>query len=217
MKIVIENKGLLVMAKNKKQNKPIKKRGGGRPTKFCTAYIKQAFKVCAIGGFDNQKLARYFDTNTVTIYNWRKRHPEFFDAVKRGKDFYDLDVVERTLIKRALGYYYYECHKYQAMSKTGRIRTLRKKIKKHMAPDTTALIFYLANRQPDRWRRKPEEKLVHHDHTHTHTVKVKQLNEIPLESRKSYLQEGRSKSKQVQSKVIDTSVKKKRKKKRASN
>ena len=59
--------------------------------------------------------------------------------------------VENALLKRALGYDYTE-EKVEVSEKDGRKVT---QTVKHVAPDTTAQIFWLKNRRPDRWRDKP--------------------------------------------------------------
>lgn len=60
--------------------------------------------------------------------------------------------VENALLKRALGYEYME-ERVEISEKDGRkvIQTV-----KTVIPDTTAQIFWLKNRRPDRWRDKPE-------------------------------------------------------------
>lgn len=62
--------------------------------------------------------------------------------------------VENALLKRALGYEYME-ERVEISEKDGRkvIQTT-----KTVPPDTTAQIFWLKNRRPDKWRDKPEEQ-----------------------------------------------------------
>ena len=72
-------------------------------------------------------------------------------ALKKGKEVVDLQV-ENALLKRALGYEYEEVkEKYELGDLTERTVT-----KKQVIPDTTAQIFWLKNRKPEKWRDKQE-------------------------------------------------------------
>ena len=121
----------------------------GRPTKYKDEYCSQAEKLCRKGFIDTE-IADFFGVNIDTIYEWKKRHKEFSDALKSGKRHCDAKV-EDALYNRALGYEYEE-HK-EEVSEQGKRITITKK---QQAPDTTAQIFWLKNRQPERWRDKQE-------------------------------------------------------------
>ena len=101
---------------------------------------------------------------TATIYDWIKRFPQISDALKKGKAPVDAEV-ENALLKRALGYEYEEVTTEEEEFPTGKtdedgnpikiVRTRIKRTTKMVIPDTTAQIFWLKNRRPDRWRDKP--------------------------------------------------------------
>ena len=80
-----------------------------------------------------------------TFYGYKKDYPNFSNALKKGKEIADYEV-ENALFKRALGYTYEE--------KTFEDGVLRKVVVKEVAPDTTAQIYWLKNRKPDKWRDK---------------------------------------------------------------
>ncbi|WAK79796.1 terminase small subunit [Flavonifractor phage Chenonceau] len=86
-----------------------------------------------------------------TLYEWKAKYPEISEALKKGKEIVDIQV-ENALLKRALGYEYME-ERVEISEKDGRkvIQTTKTAL-----PDTTALIFWLKNRRPDKWRDKPE-------------------------------------------------------------
>ena len=143
------------MAKQKKTTKnkksAPKKSGRGRPTLFKPAYIQQAYDYCAVFGASDKQLAEYFKVDEATLNRWKVAHPEFCESLKAGKEEFDTKNVEKALLDRALGYSHPDVHisNYQ-----GEITVTD--IQKHYPPDTTACIFWLKNRQPDKWRDKQE-------------------------------------------------------------
>lgn len=103
-------------------------------------------------GLTDEQLAEKMDVSTSTLYAWKTKYPEISEALKMGKDVVDTQV-ENALLKRALGYEYME-ERVEVSDKDGRkvIQTT-----KTVPPDTTAQIFWLKNRRPDRWRDKQVE------------------------------------------------------------
>ena len=83
----------------------------------------------------------------TALYDWKKKEANIANALKKGKEVIDFEV-ENALLKRALGYEYEE--------ETYENGILTKKVKKQVAPDTTAQIFWLKNRQVKKWRDKVE-------------------------------------------------------------
>lgn len=128
--------------------------GTGRPPKYKNGVMpEQAEKLCRLGA-TNKDLADFFGVVERTIVEWLNKHPDFRECVKRGKDYFDTERVEKALAHRAIGYSHEETHvsNYQGeITKTS--------ITKYYPPDTTAAIFWLKNRDPKRWRDKVE-----HDH-----------------------------------------------------
>jgi hypothetical protein len=120
-----------------------------RPTNYRKEYAEQARKLCLLGYTDRQ-LADFFNVNERTINRWKIDHPEFCQSIKDGKEFADIDVVD-SLYKRAIGIEYEEIElKTDGKNKSKRV------VKKLIPPDTTAQIFWLKNRQPQKWRDKQE-------------------------------------------------------------
>ena len=102
----------------------------------------------------------------TTLTDWQKRFPIISATLKAGKAPVDLEV-ENALLKRALGFTYEE-----TVTDVERIPTSKtdedgcpifteivktRTITKTALPDTTAPIFWLKNRRPDKWRDKPIE------------------------------------------------------------
>lgn len=123
---------------------------GGRPSKFKEKYCKQAYKLCQLGATDKD-LAEFFNVHESTINQWKLDYPQFSESLKKSKA--DLDAqVEKSLFSRAMGYKHNEDKIFNHNGKPLVIPT-----EKHYPPDTTACIFWLKNRQPDKWREKQEQ------------------------------------------------------------
>ena len=72
-------------------------------------------------GLTDEQIAHNCGISATTLYNWKNRHVEILEALKKGKEVVDYQV-ENALLKKAL------------------------------VGDTTAQIFWLKNRRPDKWR-----------------------------------------------------------------
>ena len=102
-------------------------------------------------GLTDEQLAEKMGISATTLYDWKNKFPEFSEAIKKGKEIVDIQV-ENALLKRALGYDYQE----QRIEKSDKGGTKIIQTIKHVPADTTAQIFWLKNRRPDKWRDKPE-------------------------------------------------------------
>lgn len=122
---------------------------GGRPTSFKAEYVELAYKFCLLGATDEQ-LADFFNVAKSTINLWKQKQPKFLDALKRGKVVADANVAS-SLYRRGIGY---SCSETKVALHEGKFLTVE--VEKHYPPDTTACIFWLKNRQPDKWRDKIE-------------------------------------------------------------
>lgn len=104
----------------------------------------------ARSGLTDEQIAKNIGISRETLYQWKQKYTDFSDSLKKGKEVVDIEV-ENALLKRALGYSYEE--KKVEVSEEG---TKVTKITKEVIPDTTAQIFWLKNRRPDRWRDKQD-------------------------------------------------------------
>ena len=135
---------------------------GGRPPKYKSEFAEQAYKLCLLGATDKE-LAGFFEVEEKTVNNWKAAHPEFLQALKSGKVEADTNVANR-LYMRANGYEYqektYERIENMVVTPEGDVQavpgTRIKTVVKQMAPDVTAQIFWLKNRQKNKWRDKHE-------------------------------------------------------------
>ena len=140
------------------------KRKQGQPTKYRPEYDKQAYKLCLLGATDKE-LGDFFEVDERTINNWKIEHPTFFQSIKSGKIEADA-VISSSLFKSAKGYTSKEIT-YERMDadinpeseepEDTMFEVFRKKVVvKDVAPNPTAIIFWLKNRQPQKWRDKQE-------------------------------------------------------------
>ena len=124
----------------------------GRPTKYKPEYAARASELCKLGATDAD-LAREFKVATSTIGQWQCTFPEFSVALKVGKEEADAKV-ERALFQRAIGY------SFDAQKITNPAHGTPKVVNyvEHVQPDVTAAIFWLKNRQRDKWRDRTEHE-----------------------------------------------------------
>lgn len=126
------------------------KKKRGRKSEYRIEYADQALKLCLLGATDKE-LSEFFSVSEQTLNKWKKDYPEFLESLKKGKNIADANVASR-LYNRAIGY---NCKATKFATSNGKI-TDSKEFIEHYPPDTTAAIFWLKNRQPEKWRDKKE-------------------------------------------------------------
>lgn len=117
-------------------------------------------------GLTEEQIAKNLGVAYSTFRDYKNKYPALLAALKKGKEVIDFEV-ENALLKRALGYEYTEVTKERVIRKDehGKVLTdihgfptydmvVTKTVKKEVAPDTTAQIFWLKNRKPKEWRDK---------------------------------------------------------------
>ena len=130
------------MTRKKKQRRA---KPAGRPEAYRKEYAVQARKLCLLGYIDRE-LAEFFNISEKTLNAWKERHPIFLQSIKEGKALPDADVAA-CLLHRAMGY----SHKaVKIMQADG--ESYEHEYVEHYPPDTAAGIFWLKNRQPEKWR-----------------------------------------------------------------
>jgi len=130
----------------KKKPEDLQKRG--RKSDFRQEYIDKVYSMTLLGLTDIQ-MSGILEVEEATFNRWKRQFPEFRQSLKKGKDDADSKVA-KSLFSRAIGYEYEE----KSVEKNGRKVLKTTTTKKQMAPDTTAQIFWLKNRQPELWRDK---------------------------------------------------------------
>jgi len=142
-----------------KGNQHAKGHGKGRPSKFNKLDLKKVKKVAA-KGWTNEEMADFFEVALSTWNKWKVDFVDFSDALKEWKTEAD-ERIERSLYERALGYSHPEEKIFQHNGEALRVNT-----RKQYAPDPTSMIFWLKNRQPEKWRDKVDVESRQDIHIH---------------------------------------------------
>lgn len=122
----------------------------GRKSAYKEEYNQLAENYALLGATDKE-MADLFSVTERTLNQWKKDYPEFLQSLKKGKNIADANVASR-LYNRAIGY---NCKATKFATSEGKITDSKEYIE-HYPPDTTAAIFWLKNRQPEKWRDKKE-------------------------------------------------------------
>ena len=114
---------------------------------------------CCRDGKSSEDLAEVFDVSSQTIRNWSRAYPSFARAIQAGRDHFDTHGVEKSLLRKAMGYEYTEVRTEEITLKQGRGENQisapaikRIVTNKHVVPSDTAAMFWLQNRNKKRWK-----------------------------------------------------------------
>jgi len=150
------------------------KRGRGRPSDYNSKLHPKLGYNLALRGLTDEQMADELGISVPTLYAWHKKHPDFLKAIKDGKENPDA-AVEGALFKKATGF---KQLVKKPMVASGVVEIVE--FEQTVDPDTTAQIFYLKNRRPDRWRDKQEIE-------HTGELNFTNLTPEEFEKRKAEL------------------------------
>ncbi len=106
-------------------------------------------------GLTDDQIAHNMGIRRSTLAEWQNRFPDIADTIKKGKAPVDIEV-ENALLKSALGFEYEETITEIEELGNGKQKKQIRKVKKYAPPNSTAQIFWLKNRRPDRWRDKQD-------------------------------------------------------------
>lgn len=112
----------------------------------------------ARNGLTEQQISKNLGVAYSTFRIYKEKYSALSAVLKKGREVIDFEV-EGALIKRALGYEYEEEIKELVTDEDTGIAELKvvKTIKKKVAPDVTAQIFWLKNRKPEEWKNDPHK------------------------------------------------------------
>lgn len=133
-----------------------------RPTKYEPKYHNDWAWSLAVQGATDKEIAQAFGISHSTLNKWKIDYPEFSDSLKAGKDSADAHI-ERSLYRLAQGV---TVKKRKVSDRTvggQTVSTDKQGEEYEIPPNPTACIFWLKNRQPNRWRDRREEPEVSQD------------------------------------------------------
>lgn len=117
-------------------------------------------------GLTEQQIAENMGIAYSTLREWKKSYPAISAALKKNKEVADRNV-ENALYNKAVGFTATDrvvsTRKTVEYENGKRVREISEpcvvEVEKYFPPDTTAEIFWLKNRKPDKWRDKQNVEL----------------------------------------------------------
>ena len=137
--------------KTKPKAEPKKK---GPQSNYSPSFIARAGAVIRLGG-TNQDVADALGFSKSVVEKWLREYPDFREALKETKEQADR-AVQVALYKRAIGYSVTDTDIRTVSIGDGCSKIVQTPFVKHYPPDATSCIFWLKNRQPDKWRERQE-------------------------------------------------------------
>ncbi len=124
----------------------------GRPSGFNDAISERIYELARLGKTDAE-ISSAIGVTSRTLNYWKAKNDNFFQTLRDNKAVAD-GFVEASLFQRACGYSHPET---KVFYDAERGEVVEHEVMKHYPPDSTAMIFWLKNRQPERWRDQPEQ------------------------------------------------------------
>jgi hypothetical protein len=121
-------------------------------TEFRTQIISEA-KELGLTGATDFEAAQALGVSERTLNMWKARDPEFAAALRISKDIAD-GMIEATLYHKARGYSFRSEKIFQHEGQIIRAETIE-----HVPPSDTAMIFWLKNRQREKWRDQQDHRV----------------------------------------------------------
>ena len=154
------------MAKDKEKIEQAEPKKKGRKPQWTETKVEIMCKAIAAGKSykDAFTAAR---VSKATFYAHLANDSDFSDRVKKAEqeyqDWYDSQLVvdcKRSLIELVNGYEWDETTTEHALNKAGKMVEVKKKVvHKKAAPNPTAIIFALCNRDPEHWQNRVNNEL----------------------------------------------------------
>lgn len=124
-------------------------------------------------GLTDVQIAERMGISESYLRKMRREHPEFNEAIQRGREVIDYQV-ENALLKLALGF---ETKEIKTIvnglpDKNGNRRVRMETTVKNYVPNVTAIAMWLNNRKPDQWKRNRDNVLELNDEDSGITVNV---------------------------------------------
>lgn len=105
-------------------------------------------------GLTDGEIAKNIGVTQYTLIEWKKKFPQIADTIKEGRRPIIVEVEDSFFEKKLKGYFVEEEIVEVTKHPNGEKTEHRKKMKRWIPPDTTALIFYLKCRKPQQYNDK---------------------------------------------------------------
>ena len=122
----------------------------GRPSAYEAEYHNKVAHAMARAGLSEDVIASEMGISRTTMFDWKKKYPDFLDAITAGKELAD-SIVEASLYQRATGYNY---RAVKIFMPANAAEPVYAPYIEHVPPDVGAAKHWLSNRDPDRWKDK---------------------------------------------------------------
>ncbi len=118
-------------------------------------FPERAERFAKMGMIDTEICTQLGISKTV-YYEYQQKYPEFAEAIKRGKKPIN-ELAEEAFLKNVLGFEYEEKQSEMNVDKDGNATVAKvRTITRHFRGDTTAQIFFLKNRMPEKYKDRQE-------------------------------------------------------------
>ena len=126
--------------------------------KYNKKIVERICKLLQSDNFTVLEICKIVGIAEDTYYDWKNKHAEFSDAIKKARDTFDETIVheaKNSLRKKVNGYDFDEKKTTYINDKEGKPKIKEQTtIKKHYQPDTAAIIFTLTNKAPEEFKNK---------------------------------------------------------------
>lgn len=128
-----------------------------------TAEIKKEIFECLKSGMTEKQTYDKVNISPDTFYRWIAQKAEFSELVKTAKAEFRSGLVKKledSLYRKAIGYEVEETEtEYTSDSEGNPTIKKQSRKKKHIQPDTGAIIFALTNLAPEDWKNKQFQQI----------------------------------------------------------
>ena len=106
-------------------------------------------------GATNEELSKMLGISCKLFYEWQNKHSEFREAIKKGKEVSNGELLN-SAFKQSTGFYYTEEQAIKVKCGKDQERIEIVEVEKFMPPNPTMSIFMLKNRLPEQYKDKRE-------------------------------------------------------------
>ena len=128
-----------------------------------TAEIKKEIFECLKSGMTDKQTCARVRINPDTFYTWLQKKNDFSELVKTAKAEFRSGMVKKledSLYRKAVGYEVEETEtEYTSDSKGNPVIKRQTHKKKHIQPDTGAIVFALTNLAPEEWKNRQYQQI----------------------------------------------------------